>query len=160
MCDYETIREQLMAQVECQMSNLACVDAHELGEVIDMIKDLEEAKYYCSIAEAMEKASEEEILYYTEKYPKNKTSKYMTDTHMETTWDDDKIGRSPSARKAYLEAQQNHKDKTIQLKELDKYISDLSSDIVEMIENASNDERSYLERKISALATKIGQMNV
>lgn len=160
MCDYETIREQLMAQVECQMSNLACVDAHELGEVIDMIKDLEEAKYYCSITEAMEKASEEEILYYTEKYPKNKASKYMTDTHMETTWDDDKIGRSPSARKAYLEAQQNHKDKTIQLKELDKYISDLSSDIVEMIENASNDERSYLERKISALATKIGQMNV
>ncbi len=160
MCDYETIREQLMAQVECQMSNLACVDAHELGEVIDMIKDLEEAKYYCSIAEAMEKASEEEILYYTEKYPKNKANKYMTDTHMETTWDDDKIGRSPSARKAYLEAQQNHKDKTIQLKELDKYISDLSSDIVEMIENASNDERSYLERKISALATKIGQMNV
>lgn len=160
MCDYETIREQLMAQVKCQMSNLACVDAHELGEVIDMIKDLEEAKYYCSITEAMEKASEEEILYYTEKYPKNKASKYMTDTHMETAWDDDKIGRSPSARKAYLEAQQNHKDKTIQLKELDKYISDLSSDIVEMIENASNDERSYLERKISALATKIGQMNV
>lgn len=160
MCDYETVREQLMAQVECQMSNLTCVDAHELGEVIDMIKDLEEAKYYCSITEAMEKASEEEILYYTEKYPKNKASKYMTDTHMETTWDDDKIGRSPSARKAYLEAQQSHKDKTIQLKELDKYISDLSSDIVEMIENASNDERSYLERKISALATKIGQMNV
>ena len=48
MCDYESVREQLMAQVECQMSNLACVDAHELGEVIDMIKDLEEAKYYCS----------------------------------------------------------------------------------------------------------------
>lgn len=160
MCDYESVREQLMAQVECQMSNLACVDARELGEVIDMIKDLEEAKYYCSITEAMEKASEEEILYYTEKYPKNKTSKYMTDMHMETAWDDDKIGRSPFARKAYLEAQQNHKDKTIQLKELDKYISDLSSDIVEMIENASNDERSYLERKISALATKIGQMNV
>ena len=160
MCDYESVREQLMAQVECQMSNLACVDAHELGEVIDMIKDLEEAKYYCSITEAMEKASEGEILYYTEKYPKNKTSNYMTDTHMETAWDDDKIGRSPSARKAYLEAQQNHKDKAIQLKELDNYISDLSSDIVEMIENASNDERSYLERKISALATKIGQMNV
>ena len=71
MCDYESVREQLMAQVECQMSNLACVDAHELGEVIDMIKDLEEAKYYCSITEAMEKASEGEILYYTEKYPKN-----------------------------------------------------------------------------------------
>ena len=40
MCDYESVREQLMAQVECQMSNLSCVDAHELGEVIDMIKDL------------------------------------------------------------------------------------------------------------------------
>ena len=62
MCDYESVREQLMAQVECQMSNLACVDAHELGEVIDMIKDLEEAKYYCSITEEIEKASEEETI--------------------------------------------------------------------------------------------------
>ena len=54
MCDYESVREQLMAQVECQMSNLACVDAHELGEVIDMIKDLEKTIYYGTIIKAMQ----------------------------------------------------------------------------------------------------------
>jgi hypothetical protein len=31
-----------------------------MGEVIDMIKDLEEAMYYCSIIEAMEKTNEKE----------------------------------------------------------------------------------------------------
>jgi hypothetical protein len=31
-----------------------------LGEVIDMIKDLEEAMYYCSIIDAMDKTKEKE----------------------------------------------------------------------------------------------------
>ena len=34
--------------------NLECVDTKELGEVIDMIKDLAEAIYYCTVTEAME----------------------------------------------------------------------------------------------------------
>jgi hypothetical protein len=34
--------------------NLENVDAKELGEVIDMIKDLAEAIYYCTVTEAME----------------------------------------------------------------------------------------------------------
>jgi hypothetical protein len=36
------------------MDHLECVDAKELGEVIDMIKDVEEAMYYHTIVEAME----------------------------------------------------------------------------------------------------------
>lgn len=35
------------------MSNLEQVDAKEMGEVIDIIKDLEEAQYYCAITSAM-----------------------------------------------------------------------------------------------------------
>lgn len=42
------------------MSHLECVDAEELGEVIDMLKDIEEALYYNSITTAMEEATEEE----------------------------------------------------------------------------------------------------
>jgi hypothetical protein len=33
-------------------------DAEELGEVIDMIKDLEEAEYYHSVVKAMEESKE------------------------------------------------------------------------------------------------------
>lgn len=53
------------------MGNLQQVDTHELGEAIDMIKDLEEAMYYCSIVKAMEDSEKEKESYswrgYTDK---------------------------------------------------------------------------------------------
>lgn len=176
MEELKRIKEQLIGQVQAQMSNLPCVDAQELGEVIDMIKDLEEAMYYCTIIEAMEANEEYSTIHYyddkySKKYPKTKrTVRYPVEDDVEE-WDyyereyepmitrDSREGKSPQRRKMYMESKALHKDKTTQLKELDKYIQDLSSDIVEMIEDASDDERAYLEKKISALATKIGQMN-
>jgi hypothetical protein len=44
------------------------------------------------------------------------------------------------------------------MKELEKYLQELSTDITEMIADASPEERSFLEKKISALATKVSQM--
>lgn len=67
----KTIKEQLITQVQSQMSDLRCVDAKELGEVIDMIKDLSEAIYYCEIYDQMKSADESrkvENYYYTERY--------------------------------------------------------------------------------------------
>ena len=58
----------------------------------------------------------------------------------------------------YMEAKEMHKDKATQLKELERYMQELTVDIVDMIEDASIEEKQYLEKKISALATKIGQM--
>ena len=67
------IKSTLIGQVQSQMGDLKKVNTHELGEVIDMVKDLEEALYYCSITEAMEKRSEDEnepqiVNYYTTPY--------------------------------------------------------------------------------------------
>ena len=45
----KSMKDCLMAQAQSQMGNLHQVDAKELGEVVDMIKDLEEAIYYCTI---------------------------------------------------------------------------------------------------------------
>ena len=50
------------------------------------------------------------------------------------------------------------KDKATQLRELEKYMQELTQDMTEMIGDASTDEKSYLEKKLTALATKIGQM--
>ena len=47
------MKTMLLNCAEGQMTHLEEVDAEELGEVIDMIKDLEEAIYYCTIVEAM-----------------------------------------------------------------------------------------------------------
>ena len=54
----------IMAQVQAQMGHLEQVDTKELGEVIDMIKDLSEAIYYCTITEAMEEKDKEKEVYY------------------------------------------------------------------------------------------------
>lgn len=177
MCDkFQEIKKQLLTQVEGQMAHLECVDTKEMGEVIDMIKDLEEAIYYCTITEAMNNLPEE-THYYTEKYKSPHAKKIYKPMDYDYDWEeyeyenknhntypkedshDVREGRSGLRRKTYIEAKELHKDKSTQIKELDKYLQDLATDVVEMIEDATPDERSYMEKKISALASKIGSMN-
>ncbi len=40
--------------------DVSCIDAKELGEIVDIVKDLEEAIYYRTITEAMEESSDRE----------------------------------------------------------------------------------------------------
>lgn len=54
----KAMKNMLMSCAEGQMTHLDEIDAEELGEVIDMIKDLEEAIYYCTVIEAMNKPQE------------------------------------------------------------------------------------------------------
>lgn len=54
----KTMQKQLMSCVQGQFGDLSKVDTHELGEAVDMIKDLAESIYYCTITEAMEKSEE------------------------------------------------------------------------------------------------------
>ena len=54
------MKEALVGCVQGQVyGNLQSVDTKELGEAVDMIKDLSEAIYYCTITEAMEKEEKE-----------------------------------------------------------------------------------------------------
>ena len=57
-----------------------------------------------------------------------------------------------------MESKQMHRDKASQIKELEKYMQELTQDMIEMIEDASPEERQYLEKRVSALASKIGQV--
>jgi hypothetical protein len=41
------------------------------------------------------------------------------------------------------------------MRELEKYMSELSSDIMDMLEDASAEERQYLAKKMTTLATKL-----
>ena len=49
------IKAILMNSIQGQLSNLDQADTHELGEVIDMIKDISEAMYYCSMVDSTRK---------------------------------------------------------------------------------------------------------
>ena len=175
------MKEQLTSTVQGQLGNLHDVDAKELGEVVDMIKDLAEAIYYCSITEAMEESKKEEKpqmnnTYYTMPMDyrdngrmyyggqdRNNSRYYMPDMYREREWmpeymtQDPREGRAKQSRRMYMEAKEMHQPKTTQMKELEKYLQELSSDIVEMIQDASPEEKSFMEKKIQALATKINQ---
>lgn len=146
--DLKAMKDCLISQIQAQMTHLECVDTKELGEVIDMVKDLEEAMYYCSIVEAMEHSTSQEdssnIMYYTER-------------PMNIKMGSDKEGRSPKYRKMYIESKELHHGTTKQLNDLENYLKELSSDITEMIHDASSEEKQLLHRKIADLANKIEQ---
>lgn len=132
------IAEHLICEVETQMEDLENVCTKELGEVIDMIKDLSKAIYYDVVTEAMLEVDElgEEI-----------EIKKMMDIH-------DKYHGYPSYD-SYMEAKHNHSDIAILMKELEKYMSDISQDLSEIVKNATPEEKSYLNKKMSILISKL-----
>jgi hypothetical protein len=71
---------------------------------------------------------------------------------------DAREGRSYNSRRMYMEAKESHRDKATQLRELERYMQELSQDVTDMIADASPEEKQYLEKKITALASKINQM--
>ena len=84
----ESMKLQLLSCIQNQMGNLEKVDTHELGEAIDMLKDISMCMYYCSVVEAMEKAEEEakengQTVYYTERYLPMYLDRGMRDRYMD-----------------------------------------------------------------------------
>lgn len=195
----KSMKEALIMQATAQMAHLDKVDAEELGEVIDMIKDLEEAIYYCTITEAMHSKEHEQKsmhtnIYYSEPirdtysrmyYDGGMTYRMYHDgvsdngrsgggayprersegAYHEMVRGQDSVirdlseGRSHTQRRMYMEAKNMHHGKAKQLQELEKYMQELSNDMVEMIEGASPEERQYLTSRLTMLSQKIDKMD-
>ena len=76
------IEDKLIEIVECEMHHDICdINTHELGEVIDMIKDIEEAIHYC----AKTKKIAHELGNMHEVYTGHKTSLETIHGHAEMT---------------------------------------------------------------------------
>lgn len=195
------IKEQLVTQVQAQMGDLKKVNTVELGAVIDMIKDLAKAIYYCTVTEAMEEAHEKEEeygnysnnYYYTEKYypydyyrdmdysrgkmyysegsnnnssssgnnsqsssqGQQQGSNYYSERNYPWTMRDEREGRSPMKRKMYMESKATSTDSSKTMKELESYMQELTSDMMEMLENSSPEEKAIVQKKINTLAAKV-----
>lgn len=213
------MKEVLANAVYSELGNLKEADTKELGEVVDMVKDLEEAIYYCTITKAMEEKekngnghnSEKYYYYYPERdmdrpygrmyfddrmyyngnggsngsnstsngnnssnssrnytpmahpYHNYPTMEYPHDYNMmeyPVGMRDSREGRSPASRRTYMESKEMHKDKAAKMQELEKYMQELTKDMVEMIEGASPEEKQLLQRKLTTLGNKIEQVNV
>ena len=253
------IKETIMSCVEGEVCNLSQADTKELGEAIDMLKDLEEAIYYATITKAMhekekEGGGEKEVMYYPYPmyYPQESNQMYYprgggdgdgrrgymnyydpyrdmdrnigkmyyngggsssgggqggnsggsqgggsggqgggnsgggqggggrsgggssgnsgggggsrSYQEMEYMYPmemrDWREGRSPMNRKMYMEAKEMHHGKEAQMKELENYMQELTSDITDMIKDSSPEEKQLMQKKIAALAEKVGKVNV
>jgi hypothetical protein len=64
-------------------------------------------------------------------------------------------GRSGNSRRMYMESKEMHEGKEKQMAELEKYMQELSGDIMEMINDATPEEKQILSQKMSTLAEKI-----
>ena len=181
----KNLKEKLVHCVESQVyGDMNSVDAEELGEVVDMVKDLSEAIYYCTIVEAMEKKEDESIepKYYPVMYYGGDSKRMYDDrdvTRVNRMYYDTPIyyntpsrqdsnssyypmeirdyreGRSPMSRRTYMESKEMHQDKAVQMKDLEKYLKELSEDITEMISDATPDEKTLLQQKLTTLANKV-----
>ena len=63
------------------------------------------------------------------------------------------------SRRNYMESKNTHQDKSKQLKDLETYMQELTSDMTEMISGASPEEKQLLQKKLTTLSQKIEQMN-
>ena len=175
----KTMKDQIVTCIQGQLNDLSKVNTHELGEAIDMIKDLSESIYYCTITQAMEKTDDKQSIpinnvnYYTTPmhYPdyyrnteRNNGYMYYTRSNNgggnNTSYytemaRDPRQGRSPMRRRLYMEGKESHNDPKSQLNELEAYLQELSTDITEMIKDASPEERATLHQKMTMLANKI-----
>lgn len=73
---------------------------------------------------------------------------------------DGREGRSGMSRRSYMETKEMHRantaeDKSAKMKELEKYMQELSTDITEMIGDASPEERTLLKNKMQVLVQKL-----
>lgn len=185
----EKMKETLISHVSAQINNIYDADCKELGEAIDMIKDLDEAMYYCAIVKAMEEQTNTESMrYYTEPRYREKSNMYYmpnmdrtsyddTPSHMRGMRDDgyegsrkvmyytepeyrdyrdEREGRSPMRRKKYFETKEYNRGKEASMRELEAYAQELTQDIVEMVKDATPEEKQVLKQKINSLAEKIG----
>lgn len=98
-------------------------------------------------------------MYYSEPHNNSTSSTDYTDGYnrgySEGQYRDAREGRSGHSRRSYMEAKETHKDKTEKLKELEKYMNELSADITEMIGDSTNEEKTILKAKLQTLANKV-----
>ena len=68
---------------------------------------------------------------------------------------DSREGRSGQMRRGYMEAKEEGKDKAEKMKELENYMKSLAEDVTEMVEGASQEEKTMLKAKLSTLISKV-----
>lgn len=205
-CMIEKLAECAEKQFDAGIEN---IDTAEMGQVVDMMKDLSEAMYYRELTKAMQEFDAEDVMEMLDRYgdgrkfydhyryadgrfaPKGRGTYrrgyeeppyyHMTPEmyrNMEQYRDMDRgSGRmyysEPSmnsgvhtesrydmAKRNYTESKELHRgntpeDKEQKMKELEKYLREIGSDIAELISDASTEEKNLLKNRMQVIMQKI-----
>lgn len=132
----KAMKECLVECVECEMKDLAKANTHELGEAIDMIKDLEEAMYYCAKIKRIEAEG-----------PRKCTCGHMM--HEEDEHEDG------AETETHHHLHHHMEPKEMKIGDLEKHISEMTKNISKIIEGASTEDLTILRQRLVALIEKI-----
>lgn len=176
MEELKKIKDKLVTTICSQLDNgIENVDTQEMGMVIDMVKDLADAIYHCTLVKAMEESTYGEdydergqIRNYTPYTRKmsgdmgndwDYSSKYAqgrpTQTHPSRMYYTENntgyMGKSGDVRRRYFEST----DPSTKMRNLEDYTKSLHEDIDEMVAGASDNEKAMLKNKLQMMAQRL-----
>ena len=187
------------------------IDTAEMGQVVDMMKDLAEAMYYRELTKAMQEFDAEDVMEMLDRYgdgrkfydhyryadgrfaPKGRGTyrrgyeeppyyhmtpemyrnmeqyrdmdrssgrMYYTEPYMGSDYGSHMESRYDMAKRNYTESKELHRGNTVEdkehkMKELEKYMREIGSDIAEVISDASSEEKALLKQKLQVIMQKI-----
>lgn len=207
-CMIEKLAECAEKQFDAGIEN---IDTAEMGQVVDMMKDLAEAMYYRELTKAMQEFDAEDVMEMLDRYgdgrkfydhyryadgrfaPKGRGTyrrgyeeppyyhmtpemyrnmehyrdmdrgsgrMYYTEPYMGSDSGNHMESRYDMAKRNYTESKELHRgntpdDKEHKMKELEKYMREIGSDIAEVISDASPEEKTLLKQKLQVIMQKI-----
>lgn len=164
------IAEKLEEKMLMALENIESADTHEVYEVADIIKDMYEAQYYCSIVEAMEKDGEEYgetydykgKMYGGNRYNRSRRMMFtepeymdMQNTRMYSNngTNNNNMGmRSNNSRVHYFDTKTRTSDVKQKNEAMEKYLTDIAMEVSEALQNASPEEKTFAKTKMINLA--------
>lgn len=178
--------KELIEKVEnaiCQefFKGAESIDTKEMGEAIDMYKDLHMAHYYASITKAMEEGAEYGTDYdymgrkgYSEPYRASKKNpKYPDDFYNQRDMDyphkmyytepktgktmqkDSREGMAGEMRKTYVESKQIHGADSDEMQPLEDFLNTLEHDMMELYPNMTMAEKQMTKNKLQTMISKV-----
>lgn len=144
MCELTALKECLVSKVYEQFENIETIDTKEMGEAIDMIKDLAQTMYYCSVVEAMKNGEECNGDACSE-------DEYASWAYHVGAKDSSRCGAS---RAAYLKKKEENASESY-LTELEVYLNDLKNDVKEMATHMNYDEKELVGNHLTILHSEI-----
>ena len=207
-CMIEKLAECAEKQFDAGIEN---IDTAEMGQVVDMMKDLAEAMYYRELTKAMQEFDAEDVMEMLDRYgdgrkfydhyryadgrfaPKGRGTyrrgyeeppyyhmtpemyrnmeqyrdmdrgsgrMYYTEPSMGSDSGNRMESRYDMAKRNYTESKELHRgntteDKEHKMKELEKYMREIGSDIAEVISDASPEEKTLLKQKMQTIMQRI-----